>query len=475
MSEIVLECDTVIIGAGTAGIEAYKAATENGANCILVESGPLGTTSRRTGDTPASFLMEAGKKCHSLLELEAYGISANFDFAFDTDHVLNNLRAARSKETGDVLSFIYRIPESNRLIGKGRFVDDHTVMVNENQTIRFKTAVIATGSAPVIPFELSRYGRESGVYTTNDFFDIDHLPNSIAVFGSNREGLQLGQALSYLGVKTVVFGTNRIWDLTDDSVMQTAINAFNDRFDLVLDTYTTAIEKTSTGFSIYYLDSTNYENHLAVDSILTASIRCPKLDGLNIRSMGMKLDRVGCISVNENTLQTSLDHIFAAGEVTDLNMTTEFARHQGRIAGLNAARFPSVQALDKPVKVNIMGTDPEVAMVGLAYAEVVQRAKDGHPFIAGEVRASEGIYRITRHEGGLIRLYCDEETHQLLGAELCMHNAGHIAHSLAIAMAGKLTVEDVAKLPVFKPSYEEIIRKACRSVMRNIVRKTSGA
>lgn len=68
MSEIVLECDTVIIGAGTAGIEAYKAATEAGANCILVESGPLGTSSRRTGDTPVSFLMEAGKKCHALID-----------------------------------------------------------------------------------------------------------------------------------------------------------------------------------------------------------------------------------------------------------------------------------------------------------------------------------------------------------------------------------------------------------------------
>ncbi len=524
MSEIVLECDTVIIGAGTAGIEAYKAATEAGANCILVESGPLGTSSRRTGDTPVSFLMEAGKKCHALMELDTYGISpkSKVDISLNTDHVLNNLRAARSKETGDVLSFIYRIPETNRLIGKARFVDEHTIMVNENFQVRFKSAVISTGSAPVIPFELSRYGADSGVYTTNDFFDMDHLPNSIAVFGSNREGLQIGQALSYLGVKTVVFGSNRIWDLTDESVMHTTIDEFNDRFDLVLNTYTTAIEKTSRGFSIYYLDHTNYENHLSVETILSASIRCPKLEGLNIRSLGIKVDRFGCIDIKQNTLQTSVDHIFAAGEVTDLNMTVDFARYQGKLAGFNAANFgcidikqntlqtsvdhifaagevtdlnmtvdfaryqgklagfnaanyPNMSTAKKPIKVNIMNTDPEVAMVGMSYEEVVARAKTGRHFIAGEVRASEGMYRITKNDGGIMRIYCDEETKQILGAEMCLHNAGHIAHELAIAMAGNLTIDEISRLPLFKPSYEEIIRSACQSVSRNFIRKNAGS
>lgn len=477
MSEIVLECDTVIIGAGTAGIEAYKAATEAGANCILVESGPLGTSSRRTGDTPVSFLMEAGKKCHALMELDTYGISpkSKVDISLNTDHVLNNLRAARSKETGDVLSFIYRIPETNRLIGKARFVDEHTIMVNENFQVRFKSAVISTGSAPVIPFELSRYGADSGVYTTNDFFDMDHLPNSIAVFGSNREGLQIGQALSYLGVKTVVFGSNRIWDLTDESVMHTTIDEFNDRFDLVLNTYTTAIEKTSRGFSIYYLDHTNYENHLSVETILSASIRCPKLEGLNIRSLGIKVDRFGCIDIKQNTLQTSVDHIFAAGEVTDLNMTVDFARYQGRLAGYNAANYPNMSTAKKPIKVNIMNTDPEVAMVGMSYEEVVARAKTGRHFIAGEVRASEGMYRITKNDGGMMRIYCDEETKQILGAEMCLHNAGHIAHELAIAMAGNLTIDEISRLPLFKPSYEEIIRSACQSVSRNFIRKNAGS
>ena len=69
-------------------------------------------------------------------------------------------------------SFFIYLFETNRLIGKARFVDEHTIMVNENFQVRFKSAVISTGSAPVIPFELSRYGADSGVYTTNDFFDI---------------------------------------------------------------------------------------------------------------------------------------------------------------------------------------------------------------------------------------------------------------------------------------------------------------
>ena len=123
--------------------------------------------------------------------------------------------------------------------------------------------------------------------------------------------------------------------------MHTTIDEFNDRFDLALNTYTTAIEKTSRGFSIYYLDHTYYENHPSVETILSASIRCPKLEGLNILcSLGIKRDRFGCIDIKQNTLQTSVDHIFAAGEVTDLNMTVDFARYQGKLAGFNAANYP---------------------------------------------------------------------------------------------------------------------------------------
>ena len=730
MSEIVLTCDTVVIGAGTAGVEAFKAATDEGVNCVLVESGPLGTSAKRSGDTPISTLMAAGRVSHALVELEKHGIKGLYELGMglDLDQVLNNVRAVRAKDTSEVLSFIYRIAEEKRLIGKARFLDAHSLMVNESHLVRFKTAVVATGATSIIPYELNQYSAQAlaekaaraareqaeltgstpelpypqvatgGVYTPQELFELDHLPNSMAIFGSNREGLQIGQALAYLGVKVVVFGQHHIWKLTDESVIDAAIDAFKDRFDLVLESFTTAIDKYEQGFGIYYLDGTNYENILGVDTILVANVRYPKLEGLNLRSLGVEFERSGCIKIDPKTMQTSMPQIFAAGEVTDLELTLVNCRNDGRVAGINAARqalnmpdlppleqvapesehearymgrgpataqpaaahahaqalgltsvkraavsaaasavaasavaasassapavpaemeatpervievadatlaadlaadsatesadlapsaptAPSAQAaasdeaaaasqcgdkkasqalplgagassalylyrdsagqvvdaaalaapeaeqgfdvyevrrntlekwahnLEKganvtpppgevtpelqaeikaqheagrPVqfmeripdfKLDILHTDPELALVGLSYEEVKERARHGHPFVSSEVRATEGRYRITHQEGGILRLYCDEATHVVLGAEMCLHDAGHLAHFLAQAIASQLTVEQLYALPYFSSSYEEIIKSAAEQALKNIARKGQG-
>lgn len=753
MSEIVLTCDTVVIGAGTAGVAAFKAASAEGVNCVLVESGPLGTSAKRSGDTPISTLMAAGKTSHALMELEKHGIKGLYELGLglDLDQVLNNVRAIRAKDTSEVLSFIYRIAEEKRLIGKARFLDAHSLMVNESHLVRFKTAVVATGATSIIPYELNQYSAQAlaaqaakaaqqaalsgesadlgaadlayrqaasgGVYTPQELFELDHLPNSMAIFGSNREGLQIGQALAYLGVKVVVFGQHHIWKLTDESVIDAAIDAFKDRFDLVLESFTTAIDKYDQGFGIYYMDGTNYENVLGVDTILAANVRYPKLEGLNLRPLGVELERTGCIKIDPKTMQTSAAHIFAAGEVTDLDRTIVNCRNDGTVAGVNAARqalsMPPLPALaqiapkddhegrymgrgpvtaqaglgtaptpglgltsvkradyaapdqdaaavaaatssavaipessaddalperllaaadatiaadlaasgeapdgrggavgaaegagaapraapasgaavssalyqyrsgsapsskaaspeagspeaasgdvggaghdaaslgegtdeasgefaapvgrephpdlyevrrstlekwaekveqgspePRPVpgqlspelqaelraqaetgravqfmerlpdfKLDILHTDPELAMVGLSYEEVKERARRGYPFVSSEVRATEGRYRITHEEGGILRLYCDEASHIVLGAEMCLHDAGHLAHFLAQAIASQRTVEQLYALPYFSSSYEEIIKEAADQAIKNIARKGQG-
>ena len=747
MSEIVLTCDTVVIGAGTAGVAAFKAASAEGVNCVLVESGPLGTSAKRSGDTPISTLMAAGKTSHALMELEKHGIKGLYELGLglDLDQVLNNVRAIRAKDTSEVLSFIYRIAEEKRLIGKARFLDAHSLMVNESHLVRFKTAVVATGATSIIPYELNQYSAQAlaaqaakaaqqaaltgesadlgaadlayrqaasgGVYTPQELFELDHLPNSMAIFGSNRESLQIGQALAYLGVKVVVFGQHHIWKLTDESVIDAAIDAFKDRFDLVLESFTTAIDKYDQGFGIYYMDGTNYENVLGVDTILAANVRYPKLEGLNLRLLGVELERTGCIKIDPKTMQTSAAHIFAAGEVTDLDRTIVNCRNDGTVAGVNAARqalsmpplpalaqiapkddhegryvgrgpvtaqaglgtaptpglgltsvkradyaapdqdaaaaaipessaddalperllaaadatiaadlaasgeapdgtdgaagaaegagaapraapasasgatvssalyqyrsssAPSAKAASpeagspeaasgdvggagtdaalhgvgadeasgefaapvgrephpdlyemrrstlekwaqkvehgspepRPVpgqlspelqaelraqaeagravpfmerlpdfKLDILHTDPELAMVGLSYEEVKERARRGYPFVSSEVRATEGRYRITHEEGGILRLYCDEASHIVLGAEMCLHDAGHLAHFLAQAIASQRTVEQLYALPYFSSSYEEIIKEAADQAIKNIARKGQG-
>ena len=113
-------------------------------------------------------------------------------------------------------------------------------------------------------------------------------------------------------------------------------------------------------------------------------------------------------------------------------------------------------------------------MVGMTYDEVKQCAKSGQSFVSVEVRMNDGFFRVTQNEGGLLRMYVDESTHQIMGCELCMHDAGHIAHLLAMSMSQGLTVEQIASLPYFMPSYETVIKRACEQAIKNIERKAVG-
>ena len=161
-----IECHTLIVGAGSAGIEAFKSAVDSGADCIIVDSGPVGTTAQRSGELPTSLLMSAAQSLKAIKNLEQSGITFPIPVNPDTSNVLSSLRAVRARATSDVLSFMYRIPENKRLRGTLKFTDHHHAVVDDSVEIHFETAVIATGSSPLVTFEQSRL---KNILTSNEF------------------------------------------------------------------------------------------------------------------------------------------------------------------------------------------------------------------------------------------------------------------------------------------------------------------
>lgn len=460
-----ISCDCIIVGAGSAGIEAYKTAKQNGAQCILVESGPLGTTAHRTGDIPSCLLFAAGKAAHTNADAEKFGLKFKNKASFDKSNVLNSLRASRAQSTTEVLSFLYKIPDDERIIGKAGFIDAHHVHVGENLIIEFKTAVIATGSTPVIPYELGKLG---GILTTDDFFETDRIKNSVAVFGSGLVGLRLGQALSYLGVDVTVFCDENLWLLTDETVIAKTRELLRKSMKLSVNSNITSIEKLGDLYGIYYLDENNFENFITVEQIISAGSRYPKIDGMKLRDIGIKLSPFGFIDVDEKTLQTSIPHIFAAGDVIGHKMSTNLAKETGRVAGFNAANLPHKLEMNSSVAVHVLPTEPAAAIVGLSFNEVKERAKLGFHFVIGESHADKGIYRCEHTAQGLIRLYCDLQNHCILGAEMCAPQCDHLAHFLALAIQKKMTADELSAFSFFHLTYEEALNDAAKAAVKAI-------
>lgn len=452
-----LTCHTLVIGAGSAGIEAYKNADAQGKECIIVDSGPLGTTAQRSGELPVSLLMEAGMALNSLNHLSESGITFPSKIVADTSNVLSSMRATRARATSEVLSFMYKIPETHRIRGEAKFLDEHSVLIDNSIKVNFETAVIATGSSPLVTYEQSCL---KDILTTNEFFELEKLPKSVAIFGSSKVGLELGQALSYLGLDVAVFGQRKLWSLTDDSVLTVAHQLLSAKFNLYVDTYITSMEneKDNTGYAIYYIDDRSYENYLHMQSVVAATDRIPNVGGMDLQKIGMKLTRTGCIKVDDKTGQTSIPHIFAAGDVCHDNQLATVAIAEGKYVGINAANYPDLIEKPKQVRVDIVYTDPVLAIVGNTLDEMRQYAKTtGDNFIITEVHLKQGNFRGLREDGGMLSMYTSIRTHKVLGAELCAYKGDKIAQFLALAMENELTVEELAQYPYYHLSAESII------------------
>ncbi len=464
-----ISCDTLIIGAGSAGLEAYKAANEKGANCILIESGPLGTTSQRSGDIPAAILMAAAKRVRASSNLDAFGLRLIGEREYDTSEVMNALRAVRARGTTEILSVIYKIPERERIIGRARFVDPYCVeIIDQDLNITFKTAVIATGSTPDIPYEIAKLG---DILTTNDIFELDTIPKSLAVFGSGAEALQLGQALSYLGSDVTIFSRSNLWHLTDESVIQVAADEFASKVNIAFNSVITAIERENDSYGLYYIDDSNYENYLKVDKVLAVNTRVARTQGLNLRDIGVRLDKRGFIDIDNTTMQSSVNHIFAAGNITDANISTVQSKAQGRFAGMNAATYPLINVMKERVNLKILDADPSLAIVGMSLESMRDRARRGQSFIVAESHTSSGMYRIQRKVNGIVRLYVDEASHEILGSEMCASGAAHLAQFLSLCIEKKMTCEELACYPFFNPTYEQVLSDVAGNASRTLSRK----
>lgn len=455
-----IKTDMAIIGAGTAGMNAYSSAKEQGLKPLLIEKGPLGTTSIRSGCVPTQILREISLTRNSVQpnSITLYGKAA--DKKIENNEILNVLREKRTAIFENFIKQFYTIPDDEKIIGNAIFKDSHTLYIAECDTeIYAKTIVIATGSEPYVPANLQRLG--SRVLTTNELFELPELPKNVAVFGTGSIGLELGQTLSILGVKTIIFGHKDFWHLTDQKVASEAYNALKEKTFIIMDSQITSIEAENDSIKIYYLDETTHECFLNVDYILCTTGRIPKLNDLNINCTGITFDATGLPCANPKTMQTNIPHIFIAGDISANKGNLQNAISQGKLAGLNAARYPNPPIAKYMPRQEIIFTNPQMAIVGLNYNEINEQARLGQKYIIGEgVVKNNTMAQIVNHNYGLVHTYFAEDTAIFIGAEICTPDAEYLAQFLNCALINKMTLQDLSNLTFYHPSIFEVLSES---------------
>lgn len=454
--------DVIILGGGTAGLAAYREAIKAGKTAIIVEAKRFGTTCASVGCMPSKLLIAAAENVHSFSKSKQFGIDIE-GYKIDGKRIMERVNFERNRFVGFVMEGIEQIPQEDKLIGFAKFKDEHTILVDQDYEINANVIVIATGSRSVYPKQWEELG---DLLVINDhIFDWKDLPKSVAVFGAGVIGIELGQALSYLGVNVKLFSIGgTIATLTDQDIINYAEKTFSEDFYFDINANVKSIEKDNNQVKITYINKDKEEKIEYFDYMLAATGRKPNVDNIGLENINIEKDEKGVPIANKYTMQTSIPNIFIAGDSSNQIPLLHEAADQGKIAGVNAGLYPQVQSGLRRAPLSIVFSNPQIAMVGENRRSIEKRLKCGC-FEVGTVSfENQGRSRVMLVNKGKLNIYAEQGTGLFLGAEMIGPQAEHIAHLLSWSYQQKMTISQMLDMPFYHPVIEEGLRTALRDV-----------
>lgn len=459
------EVDVAIIGAGTAGLSAYKAAKEQGASALLIEAGPYGTTCARVGCMPSKLLIAAAEAARHSQQAQAFGVHNQTQISGEV--VMSRVQRERDYFVNSVNQSIERIPETDKLQGYAHFIEATRLKVGQAH-VQAKTIVIATGSVPAMPSVFKPFADK--IDDNESLFEWKTLPGSVAVFGAGAIGLELGLALHYLGVRVRIFGVaGDLANLRDPAIKRAALAIFKQILPIDVESETEILDyQTDKGFQIRFREGKDWKQE-SFDKVLMAAGRRPNLNKLNLEALSIELNPNGLPNFNAQSLQIENLPVFLAGDVNNQRPLLHEASDEGRIAGQNAASFPLVHEGLRRAPLGIVFTHPQIAQVGRFYCGL-----DPEQIVIGSVDFSEqGRSRVIGENQGLLHLYAERYTGRLLGAEMVGPKAEHLSHLLAWSCQQELDIREMLKLPFYHPVIEEGLKTALKQAARQLNHKDS--
>ena len=458
-----LDVDVAIIGAGTAGMTAYRAASKHTDRLVVIESGEYGTTCARVGCMPSKLLIAAAQASHQVDAAAQFGIEVQGK-SVSGKKVMQRVRSERDRFVSFVVKNVNDWPPEHRMPGRARFIDANTLQVDEHTRVNAARVVLAVGSRPTVPTPWQVL--QERLLISDDVFSWQTLPESIAVVGTGVVGMELSQALARLGVKTHLFGVgNKFGPISDPAINKQMQEIFQQELKLSADSAVDSVSRTANGIAVSYQeDGETRTGHY--DCLLAATGRRSNLDLVNLAAAGVELNDKGLPRFDDTTGQIADSTLFLAGDASTAHPLLHEAADDGTIAGDNAGRYPDIRVRPRRAPLSIIFTDPQIALVGASYAELQAR---GTPFGVGEVSfAEQGRSRVIGKNRGMLRVYGEPVTGRFLGAEMAGPAAEHIGHLLAWSVQHQLTVQQMLDSPYYHPVIEEGMRTALRYLNRDL-------
>ena len=450
----------LIIGAGPAGLVAARGAAALGANVALIERGMLGGDCLNHGCVPSKALIRSARLYADMRNAENFGVSGPRDIEVDFAMAMQRMRRIRTR--------ISRLDSAARLASEGidvffgtaRFTSGDTVDVDSTQ-LRFKKAMIATGSRPSLP---SIPGLNDAGYLTNEtVFDLTELPKRLMVIGGGPLGCELAQAFSRFGAHVVIVHDEPLFLPKEerDAAQMVSDALARDGIEVHLNTLAVDV-RIEDGKKVVKTLSDGNSATFTVDQILTGIGRAPAVDSLGLAAAGIDFDAENGIHVDD-FLRTSNPRIYAAGDVCLEHKFTDTADASARIVVRNAL-FMGRQRVSKLVIPWCTYTDPEIAHVGMYVKQARERGIPVKTFTVPMHTVDRAI--ADGEEDGFVKIHVRDGTDKILGATIVARHAGDMINGITLAMVSGIGLSTIARTIHTYPTQAEAIKKAADAYMR---------
>jgi dihydrolipoamide dehydrogenase len=446
--------DVAIIGAGHAGLNALNEVRRAGCSWVLIDNGSLGTTGEGVGCVPSKTIIELARERWSSGGTGGTGGMGRKGVRADGPALRERVRGLGDNFVYQMLgNSVVDMTEGRELIrGQAHFVEPDLLEVN-GERVRAGSIVVATGSRYAVPGKWRNLG--DCLLTPDSLFDLEHLPTSVVVVGLGATGLELGQALSRLGVVVSGFdASSNIAGISDPFVNKIAVQTISSEFLLHLGE---EVDVESDSFGVYVKSATRIK---ATKRLLVTTGRVANIpEGLS----GLcETDERGVPKFDARTLQLGDLPVFIAGDATGDRMTLQDAAEVGRVAGANAAREKPVP-LARKVPMTIVFSDPNIAQVGARLDEVPDA-------VVGQTRFGPvGRTLMMARNRGVIRLYAQRGSGRLLGASMVGPRVEHLAHLVAWSVQQGHTVQYMQQMPFYHPVIEEALQGALKDTAQRVL------
>ena len=458
------QVDVAIIGSGSAGLYAMSKVRPSGKSVVLINGGELGTTCARVGCMPSKAVIQIAEDFHRRGVFKRFGVEGHERLSVDVSEAMGYVQDLRDVFVERVISnSTDKMPDGMFVAGYTRFVEPNLLEMDDGQRIRAEKVIIATGSRPIVPAAWEPF--RDRIITTDDFFELEELPTSIAVIGLGVIGLEIGQSLHRLGCKVVGIDMQEaIGGLTDPVAIKSAVDIIGSEMELWLGQGAQISEGSNGRLRVSAGDNT-----IEVERVLASMGRQPNVEKLGLDVIGVPVDKRGVPLFDPSTMQVGDLPLFLAGDVTGERPLLHEAGDEGRIAGQNAVS-DTVSAYRRKTPLNITFCDPNIVQVGQPYA-----ALDLDSSAIGEVQmAPVGRAIIMAKNKGVIRVYADKASGTMLGAEMVCIKAENLGHLLAWSIQQGLTVGDLLQMPFYHPVIEEALQAALYDLYAKVDAKNPG-